>query len=319
MYKNMQNSRKNQSLQPQQVSVLLFDAFSNHCLANLVEPMRAVNALTGSEAYSWQFVSLDEKSVTSSSGLPVIAHCSLSDVGGGDFLFVMPSYNHRKMTTPACLSALRSAGRRFKTIAGLDTGSWLMAAAGLLTGRQATIHWDAIDTFAEAFPDVDVVRKKYVLSGNRITCGGAMTAFDLISRLIGDRFGEVMRLEVAAFFLIEGSEPETAPLKNLPRSRFVSSAVALMQTNLEEPLSIPDIAQKIGCAPRDLESRFNKELATTPRTVYRRLRLSAARRFVETSNYPIAEIALRCGYKDASAMTRAFRAEFGRTPREVRG
>lgn len=314
----MQISFKKNSPGTQKASVLLFDRFSNHCLANLVEPMRAVNTLTGRNAYEWEFVTLDGQPVTSSSGLPILPRTALTNSEPGEFLFVMPSYDQNQFATSACRTALRTAARRYSTVAGLDTGSWLMAAAGLLTGRQATIHWDAIDSFAEAFPDIDVVRKKFVLSGNRITCGGAMTAFDLISKLISDRFGEVLRLEVAAFFLMDSASQSDAPFRSRPKSRIVSEAVALMQTHLEDPLLIPEVARRVGCASRELEARFRKELAHTPRGVYRRLRLSAVRRYIESSSYPIAEIALRCGYRDASAMTRAFHAEFGLTPSELR-
>lgn len=314
----MHISFKKHSPGTQKVAVLLFDRFSNHCLANLVEPMRAVNTLTGQKSYDWQFVTLDGKKVESSSGLPILPDCALSRAEPGELLFVMPSYDQEKYATSICLSALRSAAERFKIVTGLDTGSWLMAAAGLLQGHPATIHWDAIEAFSETFPDVEVQRKKYVISGNRITCGGAMTTFDLVSKLIGDRFGEVMRLEVSAFFLMDGTAPGdgVSPIKS--RSRLVNEAVSMMQKSIEEPMPIPSLAKKLNCSLRDLENRFQHELATSPRTVYRRLRLSAARRYVESSTYPIAEIALRCGYKDASAMTRAFRGEFGITPRDVR-
>ncbi len=318
MFEIMQFSFKKDSPRPERAAVLLFDRFSNHCLANLVEPMRAVNTLTGRRAYDWTCLTLDGQSVVSSSGLPILPHGRLADIQTGDYLFVMPSYDVQALATPACLNALRAASRRFRVIAGLDTGSWLMAAADLLTGRQATIHWDAIEGFAETFPEVDVVRRKYVIDGARITCGGAMTAFDLIARLIGQRFGEAMRLEVAAFFLIGSAGHDDAPPAARPRSRLVETAVGLMQSHVENPLPIPDIARQAGCRPRELENRFRRELAATPRTVYRRLRLGAARRYAESSAYPVAEIALRCGYRDAGAMTRAFRLEFGVTPRELR-
>jgi transcriptional regulator GlxA family with amidase domain len=55
-----------------------------------------------------------------------------------------------------------------------------------------------------------------------------------------------------------------------------------------------------------------------PQQVYRRIRLIVARKHVLETVLPVSEIALRCGYQDASAMTRAFKAEFGTTPRALR-
>jgi transcriptional regulator GlxA family with amidase domain len=59
-------------------------------------------------------------------------------------------------------------------------------------------------------------------------------------------------------------------------------------------------------------------LRRTPQAVYRGLRLREARRLVVETSMSVAEVAARCGYADASAMTRAFRAEFGLSPREMR-
>ena len=104
----------------------------------------------------------------------------------------------------------------------------------------------------------------------------------------------------------------------LPRGRAVGRAVALMQANLEVPLSIAELARRAGFAQRRLEQRMKAEMGASPQVVYRRLRLIHARKLVQESDLPVAEVALRCGYLDASAMTRAFRAEFGTTPRELR-
>ena len=60
----------------------------------------------------------------------------------------------------------------------LGHSPWLMAAAELLEGRRATIHWDVLESFAEKFLNVDSVRQRVVKDGNRITCAGAMASFD---------------------------------------------------------------------------------------------------------------------------------------------
>ncbi|MCV2867535.1 helix-turn-helix domain-containing protein [Defluviimonas sp. WL0002] len=300
------------------VLLWLFERFSMHCLANVVEPLRAANTIARRQVFDWRFVTLDGAGVTSSSGLPVLPHSSLAEADRADVLFIMPSYDARAHATPRCLSALREAAGRHGAIAGMDMGSWLMARAGLLKGRRATIHWDEIDAFAETFPEVEVEHRRYVIDGTLMSSGGAMTAFDLTTRLVGDLLGEGMRLEVSALFMSADVERPEEPLRRRPRGRLVESAIALMRKHVEDPLPLPEVARKLGVGLRELESRFAAELGAGPRSVYRSLRLSAARRYVEQSTYPVSEIALRCGYRDASAMTRAFSAEFGVTPRDLR-
>ena len=306
---------------PQRIGVLLFARFSNHCLANAIEPLRAVNTLLGHTAYDWTFLSMDGAAVTSSSGLPVAVASALSHSKRGDVLFVIPSYDYRALCTPASLRGLRAASQRYGVLVGMDTGSWLLAAAGMLHGRRATIHWDEIDAFRETFAEVQVSRARTVFDGDIWSCGGAMTAFELVLRMIGDTHGEALRLEVASLFMHAQSDIGSAPPPQpalRPRTRLVSGALAIMRDNLEEPLTIPALARALDVNARKLETLFRAELGATPQTVYRRIRLLSARRFVEQTGISVAEIALRCGYADPSAMTRAFRAEFGAAPRNMR-
>lgn len=299
----------------QQVDVLLFEAFSNHCLANTIEPLRAANGIAGRKVYDWRFLTLDGGSVASSSGLRVQAHGRLRD-HGGDSLIVMPSYGFRAHATAQTARGLTAAARRYGVLAGFDTGSWLLAAAGLLDGYRATIHWDEFDRFCETFPDVHGERARHVIDRDRITCSGALAAFDLVLDLIGQRHGPVLRLQVATLFMApEAAGAQPAPLA---RSKTVARALTLMQQNLETPLSVPAIARAVGRRQKDLEQRIKAELGATPQSVYRRLRLIQARRLVLDSDLGVAEIALRCGYGDPSALTRAFKGEFAVTPRQLR-
>ena len=296
---------------------MLFDRFSNHCLANAVEPLRAANSLLGWQAYDWCYLSADGAPVKSSSGLPVSVQTSLGRASGGDVLMLLPSYGCRSYATPDMLRALRQAATRFQVIAALDMGSWLMAAAGLLEGRKATIHWDEIEDFHEAFPEVQVQRERMVMDGNCWSCGGAMTSFELVQRMIAIDHGEALRTEVAALFMQDdgGSGDE-----GLPRnpSNTVAAALALMRDNQEHPLPVPQIAQQLGLKPRRMTALFQFELGTGPLRVYRRIRLQTARRLVEKTGLGVAEIALRGGYENASAMTRAYRQEFRETPQQAR-
>jgi len=312
----MPNWRRHQ-VETCHVGVLLFVRFSNHCLANAIEPLRAANMLLGRKVYDWQFLTLDGQPVTSSSGLPVTPGAALGQARG-DVLFLIPSYGARRLATAACRRSLHSAATRFGILAGLDMGSWLLAAADLLSGRRATIHWEEFEAFSEAFPDVRAEKKRVVMDGNRWSCGGAMTAFDLVQRMIADAHGEALRLEVAALFMQGDPDGQSTAAELRPRSQLVAAAVAILRDRLEDRITVADLATSLGASQRELELLFKQQLGASPRTVYRRIRLVAARRYVEQTRLSVAEIAVRCGYADPSALTRAFVAEFGETPRNLR-
>ncbi|MDB6178313.1 GlxA family transcriptional regulator [Paracoccus sp. Z330] len=300
------------------VSVLLFDYFSNHCLANAVEPLRAANTLSEKRLFSWQFLTPDGRAVRSSSDLPVQPSGKLGRDGGGDYLLLLPSYRYLGHDDATMRRSLRAAAGRYGAVVGLDTGAWLMASAGLLDGIEATIHWDEFSEFSERFPDVQARPARYVIAGNRITCGGAAATFELVIELIQRRFGAALALNVGALFM-HGEWPAQMA-HDLPvsgRGR-VDRATALMRRHIEHPLAISDIAGQVAVTQRMLESEFRQYLKMSPSAAYRQLRLEAARRLLETGQDPVSEVATRCGWADHSAFARAFRQQFSMTPREWR-
>ncbi|MBT2132328.1 GlxA family transcriptional regulator [Aliiroseovarius lamellibrachiae] len=297
------------------IDLLLFDHFSGLCLANTVEPLRAANDLARKRLYSWRFLTIDGENVRSSSGMQVQADGRLSD-HRGDLLVAMPSYNYRTHATPKTSRALAAASRRYGQMAGFDTGAWLLAQAGLLDGYSATIHWEELPRFEEHFPDVSTVRQRHVLDRDRLTCTGALAAFDMVLDRIGSDHGAALRLELAMLFMAPGAAASVLP--PMARSRIVARALSAMRGAIEDPHSIPEIAKIAGCTVKELEQRIRTELGETPSTTYRRLRLISARKAVLETDLSIAEVAVRAGYENASAMTRAFKSEFGVSPRALR-
>jgi transcriptional regulator GlxA family with amidase domain len=302
---------KNPYRVPTQISILLFDRFSNHCLANVLEPLRAANDLSSQQVFEWNIVVLGGQRVRSSSGLRLEADAQLADMRG-DILMVMPSYGFLTHANVTSSRALRAAARRFDILAGLDTGSWLLAEAGLLDGYRATIHWDELDRFSERFSDIDVQKEAVIYDRDRITCGGASTAFALAMQMIEKQHGAALRLRVEHLF--SGAYAQ----RPVRRGGIAARAVDLMRAHIEEPLPIAQLAQQLGRSQKHLEQQMLARLGAAPQVIYRRIRLERARQLSLDTNISVAEISVRCGYQDASAMTRAFRSEYGTTPQALR-
>ena len=296
---------------PTQISILLFDRFSNHCLANVLEPLRAANDLSSQQVFEWNIVVLGGQRVRSSSGLRLEADAQLADMRG-DILMVMPSYGFLTHANVTSSRALRAAARRFDILAGLDTGSWLLAEAGLLDGYRATIHWDELDRFSERFSDIDVQKEAVIYDRDRITCGGASTAFALAMQMIEKQHGAALRLRVEHLF--SGAYAQ----RPVRRGGIAARAVDLMRAHIEEPLPIAQLAQQLGRSQKHLEQQMLARLGAAPQVIYRRIRLERARQLSLDTTISVAEISVRCGYQDASAMTRAFRSEYGTTPQALR-
>jgi len=307
------------------VAILLLPGFSNLCLATAIEPLRAANELAGERLYRWRLLSEDGGSVVTSSDLAMNVSGPLSDLGAADALFVVAAAHYADHATRDLLSGLRMAARRCRMLGGLDTGSHLLAAAGLLDGCRATMHWEELDTFAEAFPRIDVSRDRYVIDRNRVTAGGATTVLDLMLDIIGRQDGLALALSVAGRFIYDPAQPryvapqQAVPLRLIARKdEALSVAIGLMDSHIEDGLPIARIAALSGIGLRDLERRFRRHLGVAPGTYYRSLRLAMARRLLEETDLSVAEVAARSGFASASALARAFSGRYGASPRAFR-
>jgi transcriptional regulator GlxA family with amidase domain len=306
------------SPKPTTIDFLIFDQFSNHCMANCLEPFRAANTLATQERYRWNIVTVDGLPVKSSSDLRLMPDQALNKTSRADFLFVIASYDFRQRDTAQTRRALRSAAGRYKTIVGLDAGPWLMASAGLLEGHRCTVHWDIIDEFSEEFPDLDVERQRYIWDGAVASCGGAMAAFDLSLDLIGQQNGATLALDVASIFMSMSAPSPQFSTNPMCKISLVKDAIDLMQANIENVLTIPNIAKQIGAPAKQLYRAFIKDIGQTPNDTYRNLRLSFARHLLHTTQHSIQEIVVRTGYQDQSAFSRAFKVRFGQSPNAYR-
>ncbi|WP_371225467.1 GlxA family transcriptional regulator [Roseovarius sp. 2305UL8-3] len=300
------------------IAVLLFDQFSNLCLANCIEPLRAANTLGGRALFDWTLLTSDGAAVASSSGMQVLPHATLASLTSCDYLFVLASYAHDGHDTPKTRRALRLAAAEAGVVVGMDAAPWLLASAGLLNGRRATVHWDLLDAFTERFLEVEAERARVVHDQRFLTCAGAMSALDLTLGLIAERAGLAVRLDVEALFM-QGDPPVNAPQeRGAVTDPLVRRGLALMRENLEKPLNLKALSQVLSCQPRTLDRRFRSRLGAPPGTVYRHLRLSAARKLLEGSTLSVAEVALRSGYESPAALTRAICRQYGLPPSSLR-
>ncbi len=303
---------------PVRFAFLIFDQFSNLCLANCLEPLRAANTLAQVRAFNWKIHTLEGAPVLSSSGLQILPDAPLSELKNCDYLFIIASYAHETHDTNHVRRELRRAARLADITVGLDTGPWLMASAGLLEGRRATVHWDVLEAFSGQFRAVDAVEARVVADGPRVTCAGAMSALDLTLGLISTHLGLSARLDVEGLFL-HGEPPVGMPREGRGvRDPLVQKALNMMRENMESPLKLSILAQRLTCQPRTLDRHFRRALGAPPGEVYRHLRLSMARKLLEGTALDLVEIALRCGYESPAALSRALTRSYGMSPKRLR-
>lgn len=308
---------------PLSVGVLVIPDTNAFSLAACVDPMRAANRRAGRTLFSWTFLSPQGGPVPLTAGFDVDTR-PLPDQADFDVLIIVAGFRLEEQTTPDLLARLRRLAPQVRALGGVDGGSWFLARAGLLDGHAATTHWEDLETFAARFPDIDVRRDRYVISGRMLTTGGAAPCLDMMLDLIGSRYGAELALRVAGAFLYEPLHAGHVPQQAVPAERIARSdpalarAIALMEENLEQPLSIAAIAARVGLSRRRLEMLFAEHLGKSPGRFFLDLRLDEARRLATDTRLPLQEVALRSGFASQMAFARAFRARFGATASAVR-
>ncbi|MEC9343487.1 MAG: GlxA family transcriptional regulator [Pseudomonadota bacterium] len=309
---------------PLSATVLVLPGASLMTVAATLDPMRGCNRVLRRHAFDWRIVTTGGEPVTLSCGLPLAAHESLSDSLSGDLLLIVAGFNALRQVEGRALSTLGRLFARFRAVGGIESGPWIMARAGLLEGRAATTHWEDLEDFAAAFPDVGTRADRYVIDGNILTAGGASPAFDLMLHLIRARHGHRTAQEVASLFIYDDAHAPTdaQPLVSLGRLAVteprVAAAIRIMEQSVERPLATAAIARRVGVSVRMLENLFTAALGETPSAYFSRMRLQTARRLVVDTALPMQEIALRTGFSSLSAFSRAFARHAGVPGSELR-
>lgn len=291
-------------------------------LASAIEPLRAARDLATGPSISWSLTTLDGAPARSSSGIELYPDGVLSEIESVDAVFLVCGYGMRRYTTPQILARLRQTARRVPVLGGLDAGAWLLAAAGLLDGYRATIHWQELVHFEETFCHVDVCAERFVIDRDRITTGGASTVMNLMLELIRKESGQALAFDVSNLFLYDVennfNRRRGARSGSLVRTPQLECAITEMRRHIEQPLTIRQIAAASALSLRTLDRLFRRELGVSPGHYYQMIRLNLARSLVEESTLSVTEIALRTGFTSAATLSRAFSRHFGCTIRASR-
>jgi transcriptional regulator GlxA family with amidase domain len=209
-------------------------------------------------------------------------------------------------------------------LASICTGSFVLAAAGLLDGRRATTHWRSSTVFAERFPAValqpDVL---YTDDDGVLTSAGVASGIDLCLHMVRQDHGAAVANEVARLAVVpphrDGGQAQfiRRPLPDTdvsPTGRARQWAV----DHLERPITLADLAAAAGTSTRTLTRRFREETGTSPTQWVARRRLESACELLETSDLTVEEVAARCGYGTAASLRLHMREVLGVSPRAYR-
>ena len=312
---------------PKHLGFLIFPGFPMACLTSAIEPLRAANEITGTRSFRWSVLSEDRAGVASSAEVVFEPTLALNEATGLEALFFLSSPEGRFRNPRKALAELRWLTRQGVRMGGFSGGIFPLARAGLLAGHAASVHWCYEAAFKAEFPEIEAREAVMTIDRTRITAAGATAVFDLMLKLIEEDLGPEVMTEVACWFqhpVVRGPDvTQRLPGYRADRTRDtlpmpVAAAIELFSRHIDEPLSIAEVAQRVGLSPRQLDRAFRRATGQAPLRYYRMIRMRQARQLVQFSDETLSAIALAVGYAGSTPMVRHYVEEFGLTPRADR-
>jgi transcriptional regulator GlxA family with amidase domain len=214
--------------------------------------------------------------------------------------------------------------RKGAEIASFCTGAFLLAAAGLLSGKEATTHIDSAQALATNFPDI-ILKSDAVVTEDRgiYTSGGATSSFHLMLYLIQRRCGKELTLRTAKMFAIDmDREQQTYFGTFTPSQNHGDGLVNMAQQKIEkayqEGSTIEVLIQDIPASRRNVVRRFKQAIGVTPIEYLQRTRIEAAKKLLAQTDQSVLEVMLNSGYNDLKSFRQLFKKSTGVTPKEYR-
>lgn len=299
--------------------------------SSALEALRFANQMLGYEAYRWRIVSDAGGAVAASCGLPVVTDSSvmaerrqLLDGGRPRMVAIFADHGVETLSNKATDAWLRECSHHKVIISAFGTGSYILAKAGLLANKKCTIHWTKLPVFNESFMHIETSKGIFQTDGNIWTCAGGSASLDMMLYFIQQDFDEETVAGICQHSITERvrthTERQRLPLslRHGTTNEVVIKLVDCMENHVISPLSMDDLALRVGRSRRQVERLFRSELGRSPVRYYRELRLERAHLLITQSEMPILDVAVTCGFVSASHFSKCFREINGMSPHAAR-
>jgi transcriptional regulator GlxA family with amidase domain len=251
--------------------------------------------------------------LTTTAGYTLGRMRSLREIEGAGIVVVSSWRDPDEVPPQPLLKALKKAYQRGATVVGLCLGSYVLAAAGLLDGRQATTHWAWAAHFAERFPlvqvDPDVL---YLDDGKIITSAGGAAGIDCCLHLLRKLHGAEVAGRVARRMVVpphrQGGQAQyiEQPVPSSMEPDRLALALEWAQQNLHHSQTIDDLATRAFMSRRTFTRRFRQATGTAFGAWLLNQRLALAQRLLERTTKPIGIIAEEAGFGSEVSLRQQF-------------
>jgi transcriptional regulator GlxA family with amidase domain len=242
-------------------------------------------------------------------------HCAIEEVEQTDLIVVACIANFEKTIQygAKALEWLRFHYERGAEIASVCTGSFFLAASGLLDGKTATTHWGFVEQFKRMFPKVHLKPERLITDEGDLYCSGALySGVDLSLYLIEKYCGHAVAVQCAKTLVHDMNRESQAPytvfrFQRKHKDEKIKIAQQWIEDNYSEEFDVDRLAKLCCMSRRTFERRFKNATGDTPLAYLQRMRVETAKRMLESSTLSFDEICYRLGYENSNFFREIFK------------
>jgi len=305
------------------VGVIISDHFQMLALSTLTV-LEFANYACGKTFYQPRVYSEFGGTVHSSVGIGVETLPFAPDTFADTWLVAGVVSPVQEPASDGVVNFLQTAAGNARRVAGICTGAFVLAQAGLLNEKKATTHWAHARSLAVMHPGVRLAEDRIFIIDDRIWTSAGMTAgLDMVLGMVEKDLGADIARVVAHRLVMSqrrsgGQTQHSEILALAPRSDRLQRALEYARSHLGKTLTVELLAEAVHLSPRQLSRLFRQETGKSPAKAIEGLRLEAARLMIEESRLSLDTIAHEAGFRDGRHMREVFIRGYGVPPQSLR-
>jgi transcriptional regulator GlxA family with amidase domain len=269
-------------------------------------------------------VSADGEPIRSMNNIHIQPHCGIADVRQTDLIIISSATHIEQILgkNPEIVPWLNHHYENGAHVASICTGVFLLAEAGLLDGKSATVHWAFSDIFRKRYPQLKLNQDRMFIDHGRLYCSAGVSAgLDLTLYMVEKFCGRKAALASAKTMVLDMGRERQTPYESFlaPMDHgdpIIAKAQKWMEQHQTEQIDYERLSRKFHISRRSLERRFKQATGVTPLGYLQKLRVEFAKRLLEEGTQTFSEITYQVGYEDISFFRKIFIRLTGLRPRQ---